>query len=319
MSKNRLIRSASDLITPHDKTRAGFVAMALEKNNMATPYVEEARVLKSLASRVKNPWKLFEFGDIQIGLLAASGLSEKAQNHLTTEEKTAAVKEFVEKFLVPAGSDFADELVYRYLLTKGDALGGKARNLAGVLGERKFLRSLISVFKFAGIELTWLEKGDHSTKWRSLSIENIGIENHIKAIRWQKKCPRILVLNSKVPLVGNSVDVIICEATTDVTLSGKKSILNQPEQLIVLGELKGRIDPAGADEHWKTANSALDRIRNGFEKINKQPLLFFIGAAIEKAMAKEIYRQLETKKIQNAANLTNEEQLTAICHWIMNL
>jgi len=138
MSKNRLIRSASDLVTPHDKTRAGFVAMALEKNNMATPFIEEARALKNLASRAKNPGELLEFEDIRRGLLAASGLSEKAQNHLTESDKTLAAREFVEKFLLPVGNDFADELVYRYLLTKGDALGGKARNLAGALGERKF-------------------------------------------------------------------------------------------------------------------------------------------------------------------------------------
>ena len=319
MSKKRLIQSASDLVTPHDKTRAGFVAMALEKNSIATPYVEEAKALKNLASHAKNPCELLTIKDLRSGLLAASGLSEKAQNHLTEEEKAQAVKEFVKKFLLPAGNDFADELVYRYLLTKGDALGGKARNLAGVLGERKFLRSLISVFKIAGIELFWQERDRISAIWQSLPTENVGVENRIKAISWQKKCSRILILNSKVPVVGNSVDLIVCEATRDVAFPDKKSILNQPTRIIALGELKGGIDPAGADEHWKTANSALDRIRKGFARIKKRPSTFFIGAAIEKAMAEEIFRQLETGILQNAANLTNDEQLTAVCHWIMNL
>jgi len=31
-----------------------------------------------------------------------------------------------------------------------------------------------------------------------------------------------------------------------------------------MGELKGGIDPAGADEHWKTANKALDKMRKPF-------------------------------------------------------
>ena len=318
MPKKRLIRSASDLITPHDKTRAGFVAMALEKNNMATPYVEEARVLKNLASRAGNPWKLLDIDDIQAGLLAASGLSDKAQNHLTTKEKNTAVREFIEKFLLPSGNDFADELVYRYLLTKGDALGGKARNLAGALGERKFLRSLISVFKIAGIEAFCFEKEKNPAAWNALSDDGIGA-NRIKAIYWCKKRPRILILNSKVPIVGNSVDLLICEGTREIALSGRKSILNQPERVVALGELKGGIDPAGADEHWKTANSALDRIRKGFAKIKQRPATFFIGAAIEKAMAEEIFHQLDTGVIHNAANLTNEKQLTEICHWIMNL
>ncbi len=29
------------------------------------------------------------------------------------------------------------------------------------------------------------------------------------------------------------------------------------EKTLMLGELKGGIDPAGADEHWKTANTVL--------------------------------------------------------------
>ena len=319
MPKNRFIRSASDLVTPHDKTRAGFVAMALEKNLMATPFIEEARALKNLASRAKNSRELLKLEDIRSGLLAASGLSDKAQNHLTDQDKTLVVKEFVEKFLLPAGNDFADELVYRYLLTKGDTLGGKARNLAGALGERKFLRSLLSVLKIAGIDVFWQEKSQISTNWNALPVDNAGVENRIKAILWQKKHPRILILNSKVPVVGNSIDLTVCEGSKDVALNGKKSILNQPERIIALGELKGGIDPAGADEHWKTANSALNRIKKGFEKIKKQPFTFFIGAAIEKAMAEEIFHQLDSGVIQNAANLTNEEQLTAICHWLINL
>ncbi|HAJ78349.1 MAG TPA: hypothetical protein DCO75_01135, partial [Fibrobacteres bacterium] len=31
-------------------------------------------------------------------------------------------------------------------------------------------------------------------------------------------------------------------------------------------ELKGGIDPAGADEHWKTAKTAIDRIVSAFKK-----------------------------------------------------
>jgi type II restriction enzyme len=291
--------------------------MALEKNNRATPHVDEARALKNLASQAKNPWELLEMEDIRVGLLAASGLSDKAQNHLTGEEKTAAVKEFIKKFLLPADKDFADELVYRYLLTKGDTLGGTMRNLAGALGERKFVRSLFSLACVAGIGLRYMEK--KSSVWRSLPVNNIRVENNVKAIYWQKTQPRILILNSKVPIVGNSVDLVVCESTRNIPLTGRGSILNKPDRILAIGELKAGIDPAGADEHWKTANHALDRVRKGFAKIEKSPATFFIGAAIEKAMAKEIFDQLEAGTIQNAANLTNDEQLTAICCWIINL
>ena len=140
-----------DLLTSKEETRAGFIAMALEKNLMATPYIEEARALRVLASKVESPRKLLNSPDLRTGLLAASGLSNKSQKFLTEEDKTAAILGLIETFLEPAGKDFPDELVYRFLLTKGDALGGSARNLAGSLGDRKFLRTLISVLSLADV------------------------------------------------------------------------------------------------------------------------------------------------------------------------
>ncbi len=320
MPRKQLIGSVDDLITPHEKTRSGFVAMALEKNNLATPYVEEAKALKIRASRVSNPRKLLEMDDIRIGLLAASGLSEKAQNHLQEEDKILAIQELIEKYLVPAGSDFVDELIYRYLLTKGDTIGGEARNLAGALGERKFLRSLLSVFHLAGIALHWLEKKKKNAVWNPLQTHECGVENRIKAIAWKKgRHARVLVMNTNISMVKKNIDVTVCEGTISESLLTKSSILDIPDRMIAFGELKGGIDPAGADEHWKTADSALRRIRKSFEKNEKQPFTFFIGAAIERAMAEEIFQQLSSKTLHRAANLTNEEQLLDICDWIANL
>jgi type II restriction enzyme len=39
--------------------------------------------------------------------------------------------------------------------------------------------------------------------------------------------------------------------------------------------LKGGIDPAGADEHWKTAGSALLRIKRAFQAEGLAPATFF--------------------------------------------
>ncbi len=86
-----------------------------------------------------------------------------------------------------------------------------------------------------------------------------------------------------------------------------------------MGELKGGIDPAGADEHWETANTALTRIRNAFAELDKNIHTIFIGAAIESAMAREIFTQCESKKLSNCANLTKPKQLAEICSWFVNL
>lgn len=98
-----------------------------------------------------------------------------------------------------------------------------------------------------------------------------------------------------------------------------REIISSPDNYIVLGELKGGFDPAGADEHWKTANSALERVRKSFADHQMKPGTFFIGAAIEHAMAKEIYSQLSKNILSNAANLTNDFQLISICEWLVGL
>ena len=66
-------------------------------------------------------------------------------------------------------------------------------------------------------------------------------------------------------------------------------------------------------------NTALIRIRNAFTSKKLTPETFFVGAAIEKAMAEEIYEQLLTGIIDNAANLTDEDQLVSLCEWVANL
>jgi type II restriction enzyme len=49
------------------------------------------------------------------------------------------------------------------------------------------------------------------------------------------------------------------------------------------------------------------------------PHTFFIGAAIEKRMAEEIWNDLESGKLSNAANMTNDTQVDSICHWLISL
>ena len=318
MKSNLFIQSANDLITSREKTRSGFITLALEKNYLAVPYIEEAKALKSLASKVSNPKELLEVSDLRVGLLTASGLSEKSLNYLTEDDKTFAIEGLIEKFLEPAGENFIDELVYRYLLTKGDALGGKARNLAGVLGERKFLRTLLSVLNLSGIDYLW--KDDETNTWLPKPQNDAGIERRINGLFWSKKKEnRLLLMNTTIPMVKKNVDLSILNGTIEDLKKGTKSIIHNFGAYVALGELKGGLDPAGADEHWKTANSALERIRKGFARKRKKPQTFFVGAAIENSMASEIYKQLRSGTLNSAANLTNDDQLTSTCEWILNL
>ena len=50
-----------------------------------------------------------------------------------------------------------------------------------------------------------------------------------------------------------------------------------------------------------------------------EPLLFFVGAAIEPRMAQEIYDDLEGGLLTHAANLTVPEQVEDLAAWLVAL
>lgn len=307
----RHLKSGTDLGTTYEATRAGFVALALEKNRRATPLIAEARALQEAASQARIPADLLSIQGIENGLITAAGLSDKAVTHLQLEDKINAVKELIQNFLVPAGEKFVEELVFRFLLTRGDTLGGSMRNVGGVLAQRKFTRALVSTLKIAGISYYWQDI--KSRAWFE-NGDDLDVESSLRGLYWNNgRKHRTLIYNLTVPFVKNNVDLCLLNSTPsnlDETNAGG---------YIALGELKGGIDPAGADEHWKTAKTALERIRKSFARANHNPHTFFIGAAIERKMAVEIWDELQQGILSNAANLNDDNQVASISRWLCNL
>jgi hypothetical protein len=314
------LKSRKDLETTYEAVRAGFVALALEKNRQASPYVEEARVLKAAALTAKTPEDLIKIKDIQAALLTAAGVSDKATNHLMQEDKEKAINGLIKDFLVPAGEKFVEELVFRFLLTRGDTLGGSMRNMGGVLAQRKLTRTIISTMKVSGKPYKLLHY--ETNQWIEKPEKDADVEIFVKGMSWQKGDQnRTVIYNIILPFVGNNVDLCLfnCGIKDFATKQRAKATINSPRSYVALGELKGGIDPAGADEHWKTARTALTRIRESFLKAKHNPLLFFVGAAIEAKMATEIWGELENDLLANAANLTDDNQLVSLSRWLCNL
>lgn len=315
---NNCIKCAQDLITTREQTRAGFIEAALEKNRKALPYIEDAKTLKLYASRAKAPMDLLNIPNIRQGLLTASGLSDKSLKYFDDLDKIEAIKKMIEEFLLPTGRGFVDELVYRYLLIRGDSLGGSMRNLVGTIAEMKLKRKIFSVLSMLQVAFNVLPKRNkNSNSWTSLSYEDaFSIADEICAISWSiNGFDKVLFFNTTIPLVRNNVDICLYKGTPTTFDSG--NIVRSDGDAIMFGELKGGIDPAGADEHWKTGNTALARIRTAFKGYDIKTS--FVGAAIEKKMAEEIFLQLENKTLSNAANLTYNEHLTNYCEWIVKL
>ena len=309
------LKSSRNLETTYEAVRAGFIDLALEKNRRSTPFVAQARALKAAASRVRTPSDLLGIEEIQQGLLAAAGISDKAANHLQAGDKTEAIKNLIKNFLEPAGANFVEELVFRFLLTRGDTLGGSMRNIGGFMAQKKITRCILAHLNLAGKSCQWLHAD--TKNWANLPTDDTDIETQLRGLSWTTpEGARTLMYNITIPFLGNNVDLsLFARAADQVTRDTQRN----PSAYLALGELKGGIDPAGADEHWKTAGTALNRIRQAFAKHNLKPHIFFVGAAIEARMASEIWEFLKKGILTNAANLTDDDQIASVVRWLCKL
>lgn len=312
------LTSAKNLETTYEAVRAGFVALALEKNRRAIPFVAEARALKQASSKAATPAGLLAIEEIQPAVLAAAGVSDKAAGHLQDSDKREAINGLLKNYLEPAGANFVEELVFRFLLTRGDTLGGSMRNIGGFIAGKKITRAIIGYMKMSGKSCRWLHS--KTKAWADVPKENADIELHLGGLCWQSpQGPRTLVYNRKVPFLGTkgkNVDLCLFNCGADELT---RSVVATPAFYVALGELKGGIDPAGADEHWKTATKSLDRVREAFAMHKLAPHTFFVGAAIESDMALEIWSMLERGELENAANLTEDVQIASVARWLCSL
>lgn len=308
------LSQASDLVTPHEQIRAGFVSLALERNRRSTPHIEEARALKAAVSHVSSPAQLLTLDDLRPALITAAGISDKAGSYMSDEDKIDAIKDLVHTFLEPAGVAWTEEVVYRFLLTRGDALGGSMRNVGGLLAKRRFMRQMIAALSLVKGKYHWLDS--HNNDWLPTMPDDPDMESYVKGLSWSRKGGnRTIVMDAGIPFVHKNVDLCLMNCSAEQLSSAKSN----PDTYLALGELKGGIDPAGADEHWKTAKTALSRIRSQFAASNANPRTFFLAAIIVSNMAADIWRELEDGVLANASNLTNQDQVASLCRWLIGL
>ena len=291
------IQTASDLQTPHQTICDGFLAQAIQKTKKAQVFVQEAQQLDAILQQAESPEQAAEFPAIQKQLVAAAGISDKAKKYFTSEGLQTAVAEVLNTISGSNSNGWRAEVVYRFLLTRGDTLGGSMRNYIGALGGAQLAGAITSALSGKGIFPTVVVA---KTSAKIISLE------------W---ADRLLVFDKKPKFIDKNIDAILLDKSK-MTPAGTVS-LEQRSTYVVCGELKGGIDPGGADEHWKTAGTAFTRIRGIFQ--SDVPHLFFVAAAIESAMAIEIFRQLQDGRLEYAANLTMPQQVTDLADWLVSL
>ena len=224
----------------------------------------------------------------------------KRAGQLTDAELEPALAQVLAQIQASAPDSWQREIIYRFLLTRGDTLGGSMRNVTGAAGGAQLSRAVISALEAVSVPHAITRAPKNSEKIVSLTWHN-----------------RILLFDRKPLFLNNNIDAILLDT---MTLPSGKITLEEPASYLACGEVKGGIDPAGADEHWKTAQSSLDRIRERFAQRNLPcPALFFVGAAIETTMAGQLFARLQKGRLTYAANLTVPQQVADLANWLTAL
>jgi len=291
------VTQASDLVTSQADTVRGFLEQAVAKTQKATPYVREAERLHTRLEKCETVADALNDTSIFDHLTTAGGFSEKAKAHVSRTEIQAALRS---ASTGNENADWREEIVFRFLLTRGDSLGGSMRNLTGALAGQKFASLISNTLKAMGTRYSVVPCKSNPHK--------------IQVIEWDRK---VLMFDKTPPTIGKNIDAILLDIS-DGDHSVTERLRHRADQdIIACGELKGGIDPAGADEHWKTANSALQRIRSWAAESDCTVHLFFVGAAIEGAMGREIFGQLSNGDLSFVANLNHDPQMQDLAAWLV--
>lgn len=291
------ISAPEDLETTKKDTENGFYSQALAKYSMAESFVKEANAFGTRLGKCKDIEEALCDSEMITDVATASGLSNKAMGHLSDDE----IKSLSEKILqTEEKSLWREQLVSRFLLTRGDSLGGSMRNYVGQAAGKRFIECVCSSLNDSNISFDSTENGS----------------GKIQMLEWER---RILVLDKNLAPIKKNIDIILLDSSTEPfsvkeRLDGRAAL-----DVLACGELKGGIDPAGADEHWKTASAALNRIRDWSNSEGSTVSLFFVGAAIVPGMAREIFEQLQSNALTHAANLHHEEQMSCLASWLTKI
>ena len=115
------IKTCKDLVTSHDATRRGFMEQALRKTENAAPYVAQAHHLLDKLDKADTLIDLIGPDNIRDDLITAAGFSDKAAGYFSPEELDDSLLKVLEAIEAENGEKWREEILYRFLLTRGDS------------------------------------------------------------------------------------------------------------------------------------------------------------------------------------------------------
>lgn len=203
-----------------------------------------------------------------------------------------------------------------FMSNLGDSMGGISRNEVGRVAMMRVLNPLVAhlhqekrlravICSFKGELKKEFERSNSSQKTRIEMDSTTDLEALLADFEKRRvKYHELVISNGNRLLVDRQLKWREENGNTH-KIGPDLHSTSKIHDFVWAAEVKGGADPAGSDEHWKTATQALDRIIQACEKTNRcQPALAFIATIFVGRVATEAQAWIEQEKLTGAYNLT---------------
>ncbi len=305
------VASPAELVTTDAGRRGMRSGLAVERQRRWKPLAQRVACLKYDVGRAKSPSCLLHDFPPSNALRLAAGINNKS---ISTSESEARMHRFLNETFRKR-NDWKRIVVERFHEACEVELDRQMRGASQRLAVQLISRRVISNLRIEGKKYCWLNNLTH--RWGTMPKYDCDVELSVGGLSWVNHGrPRTLIYNHEIECSGRHIDLCLfgCEP---------KNLPDEPQncarECLAAGVMNGAIRPTGADERWRIARTALVRNKSAFAKHDAQPKMFFVGAAIATKMATEIWTMLKKGDLDNAANLTDDNQLAAVTRWLCSL
>jgi hypothetical protein len=264
-----------------------------------------------------------------VAMLSAKVMRGIGQDTKSFEEGSEAPSEERATALAQYFNEIVSDLVlkggvtpYRHLTMMmanlGDSLGGTSRNEVGRIAVERLLDPVICALHKQGqlweIEYSLkgkllLEESEETTGEASRRVEKVHANTDLAwLLRHFQEC-RVLYHEIRLKN-GNRLKLnrqLEWHSPSGDSHKIGPDLHTEVGEVDMLwaGEVKGGADPAGSDEHWKTATQTFDRILAATDATSRpRPMLSFIATILVERVAREAQAWIEEGKLTSVYNLT---------------
>jgi hypothetical protein len=245
-------------------------------------------------------------------------------NEKSAAEISKYLNETMSGLLMTIGEVSPNMHLQMFLANLGDSLGGTSRNDVGRSATALVVRFVALHMHAKGL----LTSISYSIKDAFASEEDEDQPDEGYAARITPGFDLIALLDDlesrrvkyKELIFNNGISLLLDRQIKWTSLEGNQQITRKfgvdfhatsdnSNTMNWAAELKGGADPAGSDEHWKTATEALNRIIEASVETGREtPQLSFIATIFVDRVARSAQKWLDEGKLKSAYNLTKIQE-----------